>query len=219
MVGDPNARRRHRSLSKGRLEAYSDGVFSIAATLLILDVAVHPPGTPLEQVLRAWPAYVGYLVSFLTIGAAWIAHAALTDRLKRTDAIFLRLNLLVLLAVVFLPFPTMLLSEGLGKDEAERVAATLYGMTLMAIRLTGTALDAYARREHLYAADQDKADEDELQGFRKKSLMVLIGYMATILVGLALPEVAVACYFALALFLVVPFREVRQLLFHRPRRP
>jgi TMEM175 potassium channel family protein len=65
------------------LEAFSDGVFSIAATP-VLDIAVHPPGTPLEQVLHAWPAYLAYLVSFLTIGAGWLAHTALTDRLIST---------------------------------------------------------------------------------------------------------------------------------------
>ena len=115
MVGARKGRGHRRSLSKTRLEAYSDGVFAIAATLLILDVVVHPPGTPWEQVLHAWPAYVAYLVSFLAIGAAWIAHAALTDRLARTDPVFLRLNLFVLLAVVFLPFPTRLLSRGSGR--------------------------------------------------------------------------------------------------------
>ena len=147
-----------RSLSKTRLEAFSDGVFAIAATLLILDVVVHPPGTPLAQVLNAWPAYVAYLISFLTIGAAWIAHAALTDRLSRTDPVFLRLNLLVLLTVVFLPFPTRLLAEGVGEQDAERVAGTLYGLTLLAIRLTGMSVDAYARREHLYAGHDDNRD-------------------------------------------------------------
>jgi TMEM175 potassium channel family protein len=61
---------RRRSLGTDRLAAFSDGVFSIAATLLVLDLAVHPPGTPLQQVLNAWPGYLAYLVSFLTIGAA-----------------------------------------------------------------------------------------------------------------------------------------------------
>lgn len=61
--------RGRRFLGTDRLAAYSDGVFSIAATLLVLDIAVHPPGTSLQQVLHAWPAY---LVSFLTIGAAWL---------------------------------------------------------------------------------------------------------------------------------------------------
>lgn len=215
MVGARKGRGRRRSLSKTRLEAYSDGVFAIAATLLILDVVVHPPGTPWEQVLHAWPAYVAYLVSFLAIGAAWIAHAALTDRLARTDPIFLRLNLFVLLAVVFLPFPTRLLSEGFGSQEAERVAVTLFGFTLLVIRLAGVALDGYARREHLYGGQEDEV-EDELQDSRRKSLIVSIGYAVTILVGLVLPGVAVAFYFALVLYVVVPFREVTSLLFRRP---
>ena len=101
---DRGTQRSRRVLGKGRMEAFSDGVFAIAITLLVLDVAVHPPGTPLEQVLHAWPAYVAYVVSFLTIGAAWLAHTSLTDRLAQSDSIFLRLNLLVLLVVAFLPF-------------------------------------------------------------------------------------------------------------------
>lgn len=77
-------------LVKSRLEAFSDGVFAIAATLLVLDISVHPPGTPLEQVLAAWPAYRAYVVSFLTIGLAWLGHTAMTDWLERTDSLFLR---------------------------------------------------------------------------------------------------------------------------------
>jgi TMEM175 potassium channel family protein len=70
------------------MEAFSDGVFAFAATLLVIDLAIHPPGSPLDQVLHAWPSYVSYLISFLTIGAAWLAHTAMTDRLERTDSIF-----------------------------------------------------------------------------------------------------------------------------------
>ena len=93
-----------RTLDKGRLESFSDGVFGFAATLLVADLALRPPGSALEQVLRAWPSYLAYVVSFLTIGAGWLAHTALTDRLARADPILLRLNLLLLLVVVFLPF-------------------------------------------------------------------------------------------------------------------
>lgn len=64
------------SLSTSRMESFSDGVLSIAATLLVFDIAIHPPGTPLEQVLNASPAYLGYLASFLTIGAAWLGHSS-----------------------------------------------------------------------------------------------------------------------------------------------
>ena len=213
MPDDADMPRGRRSLGTDRLSAFSDGIFSIAATLLVLDIAVHPPGTPLQQVLHAWPAYLAYAVSFLTIGAAWLVHTALTDRLTRSDPIFLQINLLVLLVVAFLPFPTRLVADGLHNTGAERVAVTIYGLTLLAIRLLGSALDAYARREHLYSP---QPDGDETQGPRRKLLPVVIGYVIAILIGLVLPQVAVALYFGIAVYLIVPFRQVARLLFRHP---
>jgi uncharacterized membrane protein len=210
---DGDTSRGRRFLGTDRLAAFSDGVFSIAATLLVLDIAVHPTGTPLHQVLQAWPDYLAYVVSFLTIGAAWLVHTALTGRLARTDPIFLELNLLVLLVVAFLPFPTRLVADALHDTGAERVAVTFYGLTLLAIRLLGSALDAYARREHLYSPH---GDGDEVQGPRRRLLPVVIGYVIAILIGLARPEVAVVLYFGIAVYLIVPFRHVARLLFRRP---
>ena len=215
------AGRARRSLSKTRMEAFSDGVFAIAITLLILDVAVHPPGTPLQQLLNAWPTYVAYLISFLTIGGAWIVHAALTDRMERSDSIFLRLNLFVLLAVSFLPFPTRLLAEGLGERDAERVAITVFGFTLLVIRLAGMACDAYARRTGLFSgapADVDApptdadGDDAELRRSRRVSLAAIVGYAIFIPVGAFLPAVALTYYLCLAVYLVVPVREFAHLL-------
>lgn len=194
------------------MEAFSDGVFSIAATLLVLEIAVHPPGTALEQLRREWPAYLGYAISFLTIGAAWIGHNAITDRLTRADTLLLRINLLLLLVIAFLPFPTKLIAEALRETDNERVFVTLYGVTLLTIRLLLFALDAYARREHLYT--QDRADED-LVTERRVLWPVLAAYVIAILIGLAAPTAAVVLYLALAIFLVVPFRDVRRLLFNR----
>ena len=196
----------------GRIEAFSDGVFSIVATLLVLEIAVHPPGTALEQLRHEWPAYLGYAISFLTIGAAWIGHNAITDRLTRADSLFLRINLLLLFVVAFIPFPTKLIAEALHETDNERVFVTLYGITLLTIRLLLFALDAYARREHLYT--QDQADED-LKTERREFWPVLAAYVTAIVIGLALPTVAVVLYLALAVFLVVPFRDVRRLLFNR----
>jgi uncharacterized membrane protein len=202
-----------RFLGTGRLAAFSDGIFSIAATLLVLDIAVHPPGTPLQQVLRAWPAYLGYAVSFLTIGAGWLAHTSLTDRLTRSDPVFLQINLLLLLVVAFLPFPTRLVADALHDVGRERVAVTVYGLTLLSIRLLGSALDAYGRREHHYSP---QPDGDEVQGPRRKLLPVVAGYVIAIIIGLFLPVAAVAVYFGIAVYLMVPFREVTRLLFRRP---
>jgi uncharacterized membrane protein len=74
-VTDPGAR---WSIRTGRLEAFSDGVIAIAITLLVLDLAIGHDGDALDRVLDAWPFYLAYIVSFLTIGAAWLARAART---------------------------------------------------------------------------------------------------------------------------------------------
>ncbi|MGO9457312.1 MAG: TMEM175 family protein [Acidimicrobiales bacterium] len=147
------------TLGKGRMEAFSDGVLAIAITLLVLDVAIRPPGSPTDQFLRGWPSYVAYVVSFLTIGGAWIAHHGLTDGLDRVDRIFLRLNLLFLLVVAFLPFPTRLVAEAIEKTTAwQRMAAVVYGLTLLLIRLLFAALSAYVRRAHLRGPGVDDPD-------------------------------------------------------------
>jgi uncharacterized membrane protein len=199
-------------LSTDRLAAFSDGVLAIAATLLVLEIAISPPGSFLQQVLRAWPGYLAYVVSFLTIGATWLAHTALTDRLARSDPIFLQLNLVLLLVVAFLPFPTKLVIDALHDTGDERVAVTMYGLTLLAIRLMAAAMDAYARREHLYSPAEEG---EELQTVQRKLLPAVIGYLIAILIGILVPRAAVTLYFFLAVYLIVPFREMARLLFRR----
>jgi uncharacterized membrane protein len=211
---DEDTPRRRRVLSKDRMEGFSDGVYGFAATLLVLDLVLSPPGTPLQQVLHAWPGYLAYIVSFLTIGVSWLLHTALTDQLTGTDQLFLRLNLLLLLVVVFLPFPTGLIAQALRHDDisGERVYVTMYGLTLLAISLLGSALDAYARHEHLYPRHEEG---EELHRDRRKRLPVVIGYVIAIIIGLLLPVAAVALYFGLAVYLVMPFREVARVLRRR----
>ena len=102
---------------------------------------------PPHEFVSAGPTYVGYVVSFITIGVAWIAHSAITAELTKVDAVFFRLNLLLLLFVVFLPFPTRMIIDGFGDREAERVAVTVFGFTLLLIRLMSMALDRYAQTE------------------------------------------------------------------------
>ncbi|MGX4688175.1 TMEM175 family protein [Streptomyces sp. JNUCC 63] len=212
MPADGDSPRGRRSLDTDRLAAFSDGVFSISATLLVLGLAVRPPGTPLEQVLHAWPDYLAYLVSFLTVGSAWLVHTVMTSRLDRSDLNLLRLNLLILLVVAFLPFPTRLVTDALHTGKGEGVAVTIYGLALLAIRLLGAALDAYARRKHLYPP---QAESREAPSTQRRLLPVVIGYVVAILIGLFLPAVTVAMYFGLAVYLIVPFRGVAHLLFRR----
>ncbi len=203
-----------KTLDKSRMEAFSDGVLAIAITLLVLDLAVRPPGSPLHQFVRGWPSYLAYLVSFLTIGAVWIAHNSLTDDLDRVDSIFLRLNLLFLLAVAFLPFPTRLLAEALDKDTNwQRLANVVYGLTLLLSRLLFAALSSYARRENLR---RPGVDDPDLEEATKKFRYAVIAYVFAILLGLILPSVATVLYLAVAVFLIVPFRSVAGKV--RPRR-
>ena len=212
MPSDSDTPRGPRALSKNRMEGFSDGVFGFAMTLLVVDLALHPPGTPLQQVLNAWPAYLAYLTSFLTIGGAWLLHTALTDQLDRIDQLFLRLNLLVLIAVVFLPFPTRLVADSLTNTGSERVFVTMYGLTLLVIRMLGSALDAYARYEHLYSP---AGEDEDLRSTQRKFLPVVIGYVVAIVTGLLLPVAAAALYAGLAVYLVVPFREAARVLIRR----
>ena len=115
------------------MEAFSDGVFAIAITLLVLELAV-PNGSEddlLDGVLNQWPSYLAYLVSFASIGAVWLEHTVITEFLDHATSVLIRLNLLLLMVVSFLPFPTRLLGEHIGADEPERVAVTIYGLNLV----------------------------------------------------------------------------------------
>ena len=211
MADEEEAPQSRVTLGKGRMEAFSDGVLAIAITLLVLDVAVRPPGSPTEEFLRGWPSYLAYLVSFLTIGGAWIAHHGLTDGLDRVDRLFLRLNLLFLLVVSFLPFPTRLVAEAIDKStDWQRMSAVVYGLTLLLIRLVFTALSAYVRRAHLRGPGVEDPDLTEA---RSKFRVAVGGYVVTILLGLLVPIVAICLYFAIAIFLMVPFRTVAHSLF------
>ena len=100
-------------LPLGRLEAFSDGVFAIAITLLVLELGVEASAGRhlLHSILHEWPSYLAYVTSFLTIGVIWLQHSAITGALRTADATLYRLNLLVLLLASFLPFPTKLVSE------------------------------------------------------------------------------------------------------------
>ena len=115
--------------------------------------------------------------------------------------------------VAFLPFPTRLVADALHDVSGERVFVTLYGLTLLAIRLLGSALDAYARREHLYSP---QGDGDEVQGPRRKLLPVRDRVCDRDHHRARLAGLAVALYFGIAVYLIVPFREVARLLFRRP---
>jgi uncharacterized membrane protein len=199
------------SLRTARLEAFSDGVFAIAITLLVLDLTV-PPATasnPGHDLLAEWPTYLAYIVSFASIGNAWITHAVITDYLVRADSIVLRLNLLLLFFVSLLPFPTHMLSNFLDNPGAERVGVTVYGLNLLAMAGLTSLLWRYSVSQSLVS--QERPDE-ELRRITAKVEPGLLSYIAAIVIGLIAPRVAVVLYLAIAIYLIVPYRAIRHWL-------
>jgi uncharacterized membrane protein len=199
---------RRRGLRIGRLEALSDGVFAIAITLLVLDIVLPADAGKhlLRSVAELWPSYLAYVVSFSTIGATWLGHNAITGYLEHADAAFVRLNLLLLLVVSFLPFPTRLFADHIGEDSAERVAVTFYGLTLLLTETLLLILWRYAVRARLVRPDT--ADE-EIQFLTRRLTPGLGGYLVLIVAGLFVPLVGVIGYLAIALFYIIPFRRRR----------
>jgi uncharacterized membrane protein len=117
-----------------RIEAFSDGVFAIAITLLIIEIGV-PHVTGEESLSEAlgdlWPSYAAYVLSFVMIGIYWANHHSLFRLFMRTDHFFLILNVFFLMAIAFLPFPTAVLGEYLDNDEQREAAVRLYSLGLL----------------------------------------------------------------------------------------
>jgi uncharacterized membrane protein len=192
----------------GRTVGFSDGVFSIAITLLVLEIGV-PSGSEsdlLRALIAEWPSYMAYLVSFATIGAVWFSHTVITEYLDHANSTFVRLNLLLLLAVSFLPFPTRLVAEYTREVKAERVAVTVLGINLLLTLILVSIVWRYAVHEQLVRPDL--ADED-VKTLTKRLTPTLGVYVVLIIVGLFLPLLAVLGYLALALFILIPLRARR----------
>jgi uncharacterized membrane protein len=197
------------SIRTARMEAFSDGVFAIAITLLVLEIGV-PSGSEddlLTAVIEQWPSYLAYLVSFATIGAVWLEHTVVTEYLDRATSVLIRLNLLLLMVVGLLPFPTRLLGEYIGAYEPERVAVTIYGLNLFLISALMSLLWRYAVREQLIRPDAADAD---VKMITKRLTPGLAGYVAVIVLGLFLPVLAVLGYMAIAVYVIVPFGALRR---------
>jgi uncharacterized membrane protein len=193
------------------MEAFSDGIFAIASTLLVLDLAIPVASLPEvgQRLLDQWPIYLAYLVSFATIGQAWLGHSVITEYLDRADSILLRLNLVLLFFVSVLPYPTHMLAAYFSSDNAERIAVTVYGLNLLAINGFISVLWHYAVAEHLVRRDNSEADVRSLTSKLDPSL---VSYAVVIGIGLLQPNVAVVLYLAIALFVIIPFRAVIRLI-------
>ena len=181
-----------------RMEAFSDGVFAIAITLLVLEISV--PTSAFDHLWRGianqWPSYLAYVTSFLTIGGLWLVHHAVFRRMRFADQVVLRLNLLLLMLVSFLPFPTKLMAEALHEKAGEHAAVLFYGATLLVITSIVAAMGRYAAREQLIA------EHDHREAVRRMSdrLAPSLGvYVIVILLAIFAPTVAVFGFLVVAL--------------------
>ncbi len=135
----------------GRIEAFSDGVFAIAITLLVLELKIEPgEGDLFSAIISQWGMFLAFFISFATIGIMWINHHRLFTLIRHSDHVLLLLNLLLLLMIVLVPFPTALLSEYGQSTTAQhnptflRDAAALYSGTFIFIAIFFNALWRYA---------------------------------------------------------------------------
>jgi uncharacterized membrane protein len=185
------------SPTTNRLEAFSDGVIAIAITLLVLEIAVPiaEAGDLGQALVDQWPSYAAFILSFVTIGIMWVSHHSMFERIALVDRRLLFINLLLLLGIAFLPFPTALLAEYVQEGGSNsHLAAAIYSATMALIGVAFLLMWHHLyRRPHLLV---DGIDQSMVHGAMKKSLVGPIVYTLTI--GLAFIS-AVACFVVYAL--------------------
>jgi uncharacterized membrane protein len=182
-----------------RLEAFSDGVFAIAATLLVLEFSVgtHEGGHLGSALVHLWPAYLAYATSFLTIGIIWMNHHYCVETMGRSDRVLLFLNLLLLLTVAFLPFPTRLVAEYLRRS-GDAAAVYTYDATFVLMAVIYNVWWRYASTGRRLIAESvpDSAVRAITRAFNPGVPM----YAAAFVVAIASPLASVVLTFAIAAF-------------------
>ncbi len=185
------------TLSKGRFESFSDGVFAIAITLLVLEVHLPAPqarppsdAQQIRDLTDIWPQYLVYFVSFATIGIMWLNHHALFRNVQRITHGIVVANLLLLATISFLPFPT----EVLGRFGLTRIAVVYYGLTMVAISIGYNIVYQQVLAAHPSAR-------------KKLTLWTMVGmtvYPLATLIGYFLPVGGMVLIALLAVFYLLP---------------
>jgi uncharacterized membrane protein len=185
-------------VSTGRVEAFSDGVFAIAITLLILAVGIEdlPHGDLGKELPSLWPSYVAYAVSFLTIGIMWVNHHMLFRLFDYVDRPLLLINILLLMLIAFVPFPTAVVAEFIRSEAGRRDAALLYGITMTITAILFFALWIYGSRRLLHP----EADPREVSGITRSYLPGVPLYAAATLLAFLSSAASLIMFASLAVF-------------------
>jgi uncharacterized membrane protein len=190
-----------------RLETFSDGVFAVAITLLVLGLSVTTthPGHLAHALGNEWPHYATYVVSFLTIGIIWMNHHAQFDRIDHADRTLMVLNLILLMFVTLIPFPTGLLATYLHAGTDEHIAAAVYAGTLLAMSIAFFSTYLWAARRKLFAP---WVGEQQVGYLVRRNGAGLLVYAAAIAVAFASASVSLALCGLVALYYLHPGRRV-----------
>jgi uncharacterized membrane protein len=192
-------------VSPNRLEAFSDGVFAIAITLLVLDLHVPAPGSGTlgHELLAQWPSYAAYVVSFFTIGIIWINHHAAFNRLRAVDHSILIWNLALLLTVGILPFTTSLMATYLKEGSGENLAAAIYGASylLMGAVFVGTNRHILRNRAQLLKEPMKPEAARRTLHF---AALGQIPYLVATLLAFVTPYITIAICGACAIYYSFP---------------
>jgi len=188
------------------MESFSDGVIAVAITLLVLTISVPsigPGETLVHALLKQWPRYAAYTVSFLTIGIIWINHHAMIGRLQTADYPILILNLLLLMSIAALPFATSLLATFLKEGHGQKTAAAVYSGALLVMSIAFTSLNSLIllRKSHMLKA--------ELSAERRRQILIrnvagLVPYAVATALAVVSPYVTLAICAAVAIFYALP---------------
>jgi uncharacterized membrane protein len=189
-------------METNRVEAFSDGVFAIAITLLILAVGIEQAisgGDLGEQLLDLWPAYIAYAVSFLTIGIMWANHHQIFRHFERVDRPLLLLNILLLMVISFTPFPTRVVAEHAQNASDRQAAALLYGTTMTITAICFFGVWFYGSRKLL----RPDADRREVSGITRSYLPGAPIYATATLIAFVNSIASLVLFGAIALFYAI----------------
>jgi uncharacterized membrane protein len=192
-------------MSKGRLEAFSDGVLAVAITLLALNLKVPSANAPLgHELAQMWPQYAAYVTSFMTIGIIWINHHVMISRLREVDHVILILNLLLLMSIAVIPFATDLMAQYLRGSQGQHLAAAVYSGAFLLMSICFSALNRHILFMKVHLLEDPPPERWRRTTFRRSSLGLLPYLIATALAA-ASPYVTLAICGALAVFYALPF--------------
>ena len=180
-----------------RLETFSDGVFAIAATLLVLEFSVSSGRDLGHQLIHLWPAYLAYATTFVTIGIIWMNHHHTVSLIDHTDRTMLFINNLLLLTIAFLPFPTKLVADYLHKD-GEQAATLAYAATFVVMAILHQVWWQYARRNRRLIADG--VSDAALRAVDRAYAPGIVLYGIVLVLAFFSPLAAVFLTFAIAAF-------------------